>query len=259
MNISIIYREQGRDELSDIRHSHDNEIELIHVISGKGKVFVGDDVLSFDGSAVFFIDGAILHYICPNSDIPYIRSKLILKKDIMGDMLSSYIKNGCLHQIPSNELSFEIDRAFFELFESHNNGDAELMLCSKIFELLHLCIERADENGVKYRGAVADVVSYIHKHLEDGIALSNVAQALHINKNYLCRLFRKETGMTVGAYINSARIAKAKRLLRDSDSPLSFVAGESGFNEPSVFSKNFKREVGMTPREYRNAMKNKSF
>ena len=104
-------------------------------------------------------------------------------------------------------------------------------------------------------GTVAEAVGHIHEHLETGVSLCDVARALHVNKHYLCRLFKAEMGMTVGAYINSARVVRAKQLLRDGKEPIAFVASECGYNEPSVFAKSFKKETGMTPSHYRNLMR----
>ena len=251
MRLKVIYREMGRDELSDIRHSHDNELELVHVLSGVGKLFVGDRVIPFVGEAVFFIDGAMLHYICPEEGTPYVRSKLILGKELLGTLLPELLADGYLYRTPSPELSVEADRAFLSLSAQLEGKREPLLLLSRVMELLHLCTVQMDEGGTHYHGMVADVVSLVHERLEEGISLAEVADTLHVNKHYLCRLFKRETGMTVGAYINSARIAKAKQLLRTAECSVGAVADGSGFNEPSVFTKAFKKEVGMTPTEYR--------
>lgn len=251
MAMQIFYREAGRDALSDIRHTHDKEIELVQILSGEGKVFVKNKILPFSGSAVFFIDGGVLHYICPEPGTHYLRNKLIFDKALANDTLSPLLKEGYLYRAPSQEAALEADRRFAELHALHARHESPLLLLSRVFELLHFCTAQMDEGGSKYRGTVADVVRFVHEHLSEGITLADVAQALHVNKHYLCRLFKRETGMTVGEYINSARIAKAKHLLRTAEESVSFVAAESGFNEPSAFTKSFKKEVGMTPTAYK--------
>ena len=251
MELKIIYRDMGRDSLTDIRHSHDRELELIQVLSGQGKVFVGDRVIPFSGESVFLIDGAVLHYVCPEADEPYVRNKMILGKELLGAVLTPLLSDGFLYRTPTAELSAEADRVFLSLSALLQKGREPMLLLSRVFELLHLCTEQMEEGGLHYRGTVADVVRLVHERLEQGVTLADVAQALHVNKQYLCRLFKRETGITVGAYINSARIAKAKHLLRTSDRSVGEIADGSGFNELSVFTKTFKREVGMTPTEYK--------
>lgn len=252
MNVQVIYRERGRDPYSDVPHTHENEYELIHILSGKGKVFMGERVIPFCGDAVFLLDAAVLHYVSPDSDTPYVRNKLFIDKSLTAGAIAPMLTGGCLYRVPSPTLSAKADRALAGLEGLLSGEDAPLKVLSHVFELLHLCTAQMQEQKGEAVGTVAAAVGYIHEQLERGVALSDVADALHVNKHYLCRLFKAETGMTVGAYINSARVVRAKQLLRDTCEPISFVASECGYNEPSVFAKSFKKETGMTPSAYRN-------
>ena len=252
MDVKVIYRERGRDPYSDVPHTHEGEFELIHILSGKGKVFMGERVIPFCGEAVFLLDAAVLHYVSPDADTPYVRNKLFIDKSLAAGAITPLLTGGCLHRVPSPTLSAKADRALAALERLLSSEDAPLKVLSHVFELLHLCTAQMQEQKGEAVGTVATAVGYIHEHLEGGVALSDVADALHVNKHYLCRLFKAETGMTVGAYINSARVVRAKQLLRDTREPISFVASECGFNEASVFAKSFKKETGMTPSAYRN-------
>ncbi len=252
MNVRVIYRERGRDFYTDVPHTHESDFELIHVLSGKGKLFVGERVIPFCGDAVFLLDAAVLHYVSPDADTPYVRTKLLIDKPLTAGAVAPLLTGGYLYRVPSPTLSAKADRALAALDGLLTGDAAPLDVLSRVFELLHLCTAQMQEQKGEASGTVAAAVGYIHEHLETGAALSDVAQALHVNKHYLCRLFKAETGMTVGAYINSARVVRAKQLLRDSGEPISFVASECGYNEPSVFAKSFKKETGMTPSAYRN-------
>ncbi len=257
MHIEVYYRQLGKDALSDIFHTHDGVFELICIRSGRGKIFVGERVISFAGDTVLLIDGTALHYICPEHSAPYLRHKLIFDKRLLCDLPSPSGNERFFYRIPTHEQMREIERRF-ELLERQFAGNGQpLLLRGQIFELLHLCIEQGDSPSDAYRGTMGDVMRYIHENLAQGITLADVAEGLHVNKYYLCRLFRRETGMTMGAYINSARIATAKHLLRTTEKSVSFIATECGFNELSVFTRNFKKEVGMTPTEYKAQLREK--
>ncbi len=252
MNVKVICRERGRDPYSDVPHAHESEFELIHILSGKGKVFMGERVIPFCGEAVFLLDAAVLHYVSPDADTPYVRNKLFIDKSLTAGAVAPLLSGGCLYHVPTPALSAKTDRAIAVLDGMLATGAAPLDVLSRVFELLHLCTTQMQVQKGEASGTVADAVGYIHEQLEMGVALSDVADALHVNKHYLCRLFKAEMGMTVGAYINSARVVRAKQLLRDSAVPIAFVASECGYNEPSVFAKSFKKETGMTPSAYRN-------
>ena len=251
MNVKVIFRERGRDPYTDVPHAHENEFELIHVRSGKGKVFVGERVLPFCGESVFLLDAAVLHYVSPDADTPYERTKLLIDKTLTAGVVASLLTSGYLYRVPSPALSEKADRSLAVLDDLLAKEAAPLDVLSRVFELLHLCTAQMQGQKSEASGIVADAVGYIHERLENGVALSDVAQTLHVSKHYLCRLFKSETGMTVGAYINSARVVRAKQRLRDTCEPIAFVASECGYNEPSVFAKSFKKETGMTPSAYR--------
>lgn len=251
MKVEIFCRQAGRDALSDVSHTHDNLLELIQILSGSGKVIVGKRVFSFRGNALFLIDGAVQHYICPDEDSTYLRNKLQMDKELVKAALGDRLQGGVVQRIPTAEYAEEIDREFAVANEIGDGAENGLLLLSQVFKLLHMCTDSVSESGARYHGTVADVVEYIHENLGDGITLCGVADALHINKHYLCRLFKKETGVTVNAYITSARIARAKHLLRTTDRSITYIAVETGFADLSVFTKNFKKETGVTPSTYR--------
>ena len=255
MNVRVIYRERGRDSYTDVPHTHERDYELIHVLSGKGNVFIGERVIPFCGEAVFLLDAAVLHYVSPDAGTPYVRTKLLLDKSLTAGAVAPLLEGGCLYRVPSPTLSAKADRGLAALGGSLSQGAEPLSVLSQLFALLELCTAQMQEQTAEAHGSVAAVVGYIHEHLEAGVSLCDVADALHVNKHYLCRLFKAEMGMTVGAYINSARVVRAKQLLRDGKEPISFVASECGYNEPSVFAKSFKKETGMTPSAYRNLMR----
>lgn len=93
--------------------------------------------------------------------------------------------------------------------------------------------------------------SYIDANLTYGVELSRLAQLFHYNEKYLGRLFKKKTGLTVGAYVNSRRLKYAKKLLRSTNDPVIEIAARAGFNNVTYFNRLFKRHCGMTPTEYR--------
>jgi len=78
------------------------------------------------------------------------------------------------------------------------------------------------------------------------------ADKLCVTPNHLGAVIKKASGLTVMQWLNRHAIQKAKVLLRCSDLPIWEVAERMNFANPSFFSKFFKREIGMTPAEYRN-------
>ncbi len=101
---------------------------------------------------------------------------------------------------------------------------------------------------------IDQVKTYISHHLAEDLSRETLARQFFINPNYLSRLFKKETGISLQDYLLQERIKKARFLLETTQLSVSEVHEQSGFSHSSYFSKIFKRETGMTPLEYRRAL-----
>lgn len=73
-----------------------------------------------------------------------------------------------------------------------------------------------------------------------------------MSSSYLSRLFKKETGDSVSAYIRKQKIEKARNLLRYSDYSVIEIANRLSFSSQSHFIQQFREIVGMTPKKYRD-------
>ncbi len=104
--------------------------------------------------------------------------------------------------------------------------------------------------------ALADAARlYIETHSTDKFSLQAVADALFVNGSYLLRAFKAYTGHTLLWYHNYIRCERAKALLLDFDLSISKVGEEIGFVSSAHFSHVFKKMTGVTPTEYRLALK----
>ncbi len=111
--------------------------------------------------------------------------------------------------------------------------------------------EHASEQ-VSSEDRIAHVKRFIDEHLRDKLYVEDLARLVHVNDQYLMRLFKKETGMSLTQYINEQRILKASHLLKHSDYNINYVADLVGYENLSYFARSFKKSTGFTPSEYRN-------
>lgn len=99
---------------------------------------------------------------------------------------------------------------------------------------------------------IREVMAYIQLHYEEELTLSLLAETFGRNASSLSNLFSRETGMSVTAYIQRTRVEKALKLLHTTEMSVSEVAAAVGYQDFSYFSKIFSRQVGCSPRAYRN-------
>lgn len=98
---------------------------------------------------------------------------------------------------------------------------------------------------------LVNVMKYVDKNAQSIENISEIADHLHITKQYLCRLVKNGTGLTVTQYINSVRIRRACELLTNTKKQITDICYECGFNSSMYFCKTFKRIMKMTPTEYK--------
>lgn len=93
---------------------------------------------------------------------------------------------------------------------------------------------------------------YIYVHIKERITIEDIADYLDVSPSYLSRLFKRETGQSVSAYIREKKIDVAKNLLRFSDYSLIEISNRLSFSSQSHFIQQFKDVVGVTPKKYRD-------
>lgn len=103
------------------------------------------------------------------------------------------------------------------------------------------------------QGVIPKVIAYIDQHYAQELSLHILSQYVHLSKNYLANLFKKETGEGIIDYINKVRLERAKILLRSTDLKSGEICSMVGVLDSKYFSKLFKKMEGITPSEYREA------
>jgi len=102
---------------------------------------------------------------------------------------------------------------------------------------------------------VDSVKAFIEQNYSEDISLLDIAKYAGMTTSYLCRLFKRELGTTVNAYLTQVRVAKSRELLR-TDVPIADVAKLCGFSDQSYFTKVFRQAEGSTPLKYRKNSQN---
>lgn len=91
----------------------------------------------------------------------------------------------------------------------------------------------------------------LHAEFDQQLRISKIAEEVGVSPSYLARAFRAHYGLTPAEYVRCLRIDRARRYLAESDSPIAWVARESGFSDQSHMTRMFRRTYGVTPGEFR--------
>lgn len=115
-------------------------------------------------------------------------------------------------------------------------------------------VVRASTDRVRSTDEVVNrAIEYLRAHAHTPIGTAQVAQALAIARRTLERRFQNDTGKTLHAFLTEYRLRRAKRTLRQFDTPLEEIARASGYSAVSAFIRMFEQATGLHPRVYRRA------
>ena len=95
------------------------------------------------------------------------------------------------------------------------------------------------------------ILEYTHLHHGEELTLDGAANAMGLNKEYFCRLFKKNMGVSYIQYVNQVRAAAVCRELESSEDTIGEIADRHGFHDPKMLNQYFKELYGCTPSEKR--------
>jgi AraC-like DNA-binding protein len=114
-----------------------------------------------------------------------------------------------------------------------------------------ILIQQAEREPYRVRMARA----YISSRQTEDFSLSDVARAIHVSPFYLCKIFKKATGLTFIEFRNRLRIESAMKLLANPNQGVSEIAYSVGFQSLTQFNRLFRRIVGQSPTTFRCSLR----
>jgi len=150
-----------------------------------------------------------------------------------------------------------VSRQMLEMLEAH--GLQRLILLIEILtelssseELVQIASsDFSPEIHSSDRRRMVEIAEYIEQNLGKPLYISDVAKHLSMSEVTFSRYFRSHTGKTFPEYVNELRIARVCRLLAETDANISEIAWSCGFDSLANFQRQFRRNQGYTPKEYR--------
>ncbi len=104
-------------------------------------------------------------------------------------------------------------------------------------------------DDIKYDPRIEDILSFINSNLDKDLSIGMLSKEFYLNKYYLMHLFKEETGYTLYSYIQKKRVIRASDLIK-SGRQAGEVCSLCGFGDYSSFVRGFKKEFGLSPKQY---------
>ncbi|MBE6769850.1 MAG: helix-turn-helix transcriptional regulator [Ruminococcaceae bacterium] len=131
-------------------------------------------------------------------------------------------------------------------------------LVHELIYLLNAEISKKNYETLKPTESFAQtIMTYLSEHLSDRVTLDDLSRLIHLEKSYLLRLFRNQTGKTPIEALIEMRLAKASDLITSTDLNVYEIAAHCGYTTASFFITAYKKHYGITPEAHRQMLRKK--
>lgn len=240
--------------------------EIIRILSGIFTLYIdGKEHVAKEGD-IFLLREGTLHggvpHNCTYQSFYFDLDTLFANVRSVRDYLRPFFRNQFLPTIYYPNYTTDIYPIVDEMLSSFNSDMPDsvrrlstLGNISRLFAVLlekHYyteTVENASETAVKI-AQLKPVLEYIEAHFAEPLSLAELSGIIGMNPKYFCRFFNSIIQQTPMNYVNYYRIEQAADLLCNTDTSVTEVGLECGFNDTCHFVKTFKKYKGITPKQY---------
>lgn len=242
------------DKKSGIINWHDNT-EFLCCMEGEGFVNCDSNRITIKKGDTVIVNGRYLHAISSDTKFQYLC--LIVDNSFFKDNGIDIENTTFIEKICDVALADKMKTVASVIKEK----DSTLHIArTRLAVLDYICYVTENYSGRGFgkrdkisRGytAVLDAIEYINNHFAEKLTLEDIASRAGFSRYHFTRIFKENTGVTVGEHILARRCHNASFLLRETQKPIAQISAECGFDSPSYFAKSFTASYGILPSEYR--------
>ena len=133
-----------------------------------------------------------------------------------------------------------------------NTNDLDIIRKWFLEKIMDACQNIQGKREEKSHSIIEMSKTYIKDNFNKDISLDDVSRVANISPYYFSKIFKEGTGENFIEYLTNIRIEKAKELLSTTEYSMKEICAMCGYSDPNYFSRSFKKNVGVTPTEYKN-------
>lgn len=213
------------------------------IVCNKGCRYV---VLQADTDFVFasVLSNSEIHYVMPYTLSIHREARLFRASEVDYTDIPKYIYNIVSEYSERHKFYTLAIRSYFSAIALHVFRQWDILL-SESNDVRHDMVEEDPR--------LARVITQINERYSEDITAEEMAKVAGMSYSYFSRYFKSTIGLSYSEYLNSVRIKASEKLLIDSDFSVADIADKVGFSNTSYYIAQFKRQLHMTPKRYRNS------
>lgn len=239
-----------------VMHAHDDLVEIVLVRGGESRYFVGGMPYDARRGDLFIYNSRVVHDEPSGPDRPVASFSLALGGlSVPGLRENALIPDDASPVCPLTEAqTVRLERLYDVLYSelTAGNDDGAHHLLMALLTLVQQFLAAAAQDGSRGENVFAQrIKDYIDRHFAEDFSLQSMADALHVSPYYLAHVCKDVTGYSPLQYVLRRRIGEAQTLLITTELPVTRIAAQVGYDNPSHFNAQFSKAVGMSPRTFR--------
>ena len=248
-----------RDTMTDMHYHHTNE--LYYILDGERDYFIDQQFFKANDGDFVMVPHDTMHRTAGKSAtrvLIYFSESFLSKyfsakplNFVMSKFKASIFRPPMVMKGFFDSTIAGLLRTYEDKVKNNDKGGDEV-IASYLFSLL-FTIATADNYYIEHAypdERISQIIKYINENYSQIDNIEEIASKFYISKFYLCKIFSENLGTSLVSYLNMIRIRSACQMIREGNERMVDIALRCGFNSSSYFCKVFKKEMGITPREF---------
>lgn len=252
--------------MTHVKIHHHDFYEIFYLVQGSVRYFIEGEIYDIVPGDVLLINTTELHKVSINpTKGDYERIVLWLDKQYVDSISTEATKLSCLFECTDKKKVVKLNllqnskvfRLLKDLIGVNSSGRSvkDVLSNAYIIEILALLTEATSEESYELKAKrnhlIDQVIDYINNNYDEILTMDSISEKFFVSKFHLSREFKEYTGVSPYQFIKMKRLIKAKELILDHKN-ITSICLEVGFGDYSNFFRAFKKEYGLTPKEYYN-------
>ncbi len=265
----------ARQRVCQSQPEHQHEfIELVYLFSGDGIHGIGNREYRVKRGALLFINPLQTHYFRAEEEMEFYNiyldpawlSERLISPENAYELLTlagyTEFQQAIDRENPlvcfNKAERARIERLILDMEQEQQEAQigGEAVQRAQTHLLLALIFRKmAEKQEEVHSPLTAEFLELIRKRCGERLSLQQLSHSCFYNPSYFSRLFKEHYGMTLREFVKKSRIERARQLLEKSELPIEEIVSQCGFGSRSVFYKQFRAELGISPGEWRKVKK----